>query len=108
MIGQPNVRERRLDNPIAIPGILSYLVNGSFHSNVRGLEGVPEDTWPDNIELLYYAFHLMVTLGMIFIALMALANLQRFRGRLESSNWLLVAADAVLFRSPTSRTRWAG
>jgi cytochrome bd ubiquinol oxidase subunit I len=89
MIGQPNVRERRLDNPIAIPGILSYLVNGSFHSNVRGLEDFPEDTWPDNIELLYYAFHLMVTLGMIFIALMALANVQRLRGRLESSNWLL-------------------
>ena len=26
---------------------------------------------------------------MIFIALMALANVQRLRGRLESSNWLL-------------------
>ena len=87
MIGQPNVWERRLDNPIAIPGILSFLVNGSFHSNVRGLEEFPEDTWPDNIELLYYAFHLMVTLGMIFIALMTVANVQRFRGRLESSNW---------------------
>ena len=89
MIGQPNVKERRLDNPIAIPGILSYLVNGSFHSNVRGLDEFPEDTWPDNIELLYYAFHLMVTMGMIFIPLMMLANVQRIRGRLESSRWLL-------------------
>jgi cytochrome bd ubiquinol oxidase subunit I len=89
MIGQPNVRERRLDNPIAIPGILSYLVKGSFHSNVRGLEDFPVETWPDNIELLYYAFHLMVTLGMLFIALMAFANVQRLRGRLESSTWLL-------------------
>jgi cytochrome d ubiquinol oxidase subunit I len=50
MIGQPNVRERRLDNPIAIPGILSFLVKGSFHGNVRGLEDFPEDTWPENIE----------------------------------------------------------
>jgi cytochrome d ubiquinol oxidase subunit I len=89
MIGQPNVRERRLDNPIAIPGILSYLVKGSFHSNIRGLEDFPVETWPDNIELLYYAFHLMVTLGMLFIVLMALANVQRLRGRLESSHWLL-------------------
>lgn len=89
VIGQPNVRERRLDNPIAIPGILSYLVRGSFHGNVRGLEDFPEDTWPDNIELLYYAFHLMVTLGMIFIALMIVANIQRFRGKLETSRWLL-------------------
>ena len=89
MIGHPNVRERRPDNPIAIPGILSYLVKGSFHSNVRGLEDFPVETWPYNIELLYYAFHLIVTLGMIFIALIALANVRRLRGRLESSNWLL-------------------
>jgi len=68
---------------------LSFLVNGTFESNVRGLDEFPENTWPDNIELLYYAFHLMVTLGMIFIGLMALANLQRFRGKLETSTWLL-------------------
>src|SRR6202034_179564 len=36
-----------------------------------------------------YAFHLMVTLGTIFILLMALANLQRLRGKLETSTWLL-------------------
>jgi len=89
MIGQPDVKNRRLDNPIVIPGGLSFLVNGTFESNVRGLDEFPENTWPDNIELLYYAFHLMVTLGMIFIGLMALANLQRFRGKLETSTWLL-------------------
>ena len=31
----------------------------------------------------------MVTIGMIFIGLMTLANVQRIRGRLESSKWLL-------------------
>jgi Cytochrome bd-type quinol oxidase, subunit 1 len=66
MIGQPNVRERKLENPIAIPGILSYLVNGSFHSNVRGLEEFPEDTWPDNIELLYLRFSSHGDLGHVF------------------------------------------
>jgi cytochrome d ubiquinol oxidase subunit I len=53
------------------------------------LDEYPEDVWPDNIELLYYSFHLMVTLGTLFIGLMALANLQRFRGKLETSKWLL-------------------
>ena len=89
VLGQPNVKEKRLDNPIEIPGGLSFLANGTFESNVHGLDEFPENDWPDNIELLYYAFHLMVTMGMIFIALMALANLQRFRGKLETSNWLL-------------------
>jgi cytochrome d ubiquinol oxidase subunit I len=89
MIGQPNVAEQKLDNPISIPGGLSFLANGTFESEVHGLDEFPRENWPDNIELLYYAFHLMVTLGMIFIGLMTLANLQRFRGKLETSNWLL-------------------
>ena len=60
IIGQPNVAERRLDNPIRCPALLSFLAFGSFHSNVPGLDAFPEDEWPDNIELLYYAFHVMV------------------------------------------------
>jgi cytochrome d ubiquinol oxidase subunit I len=91
LIGQPNVRERRLDNPIALPGMLSFLAFGTFHSNVRGLADFPEDQWPTNIELLYYAFHVMAGLGTIFIGLLGLANLQRLRGRLETSPLLLWA-----------------
>jgi len=88
-IGQPNIRARRLDNPIEIPGALSFLAYGTFQSYVRGLDEFPEDTWPDNIELLYYSFHLMITLGTMFIALMAVAGFQSWRGRLPSTRWLL-------------------
>jgi cytochrome d ubiquinol oxidase subunit I len=62
---------------------------------VHGLEEYPEDVWPDNIELLYYAFHLMITLGTMFIILMASACFQNWRGRLESSTrllWVLMLA----------------
>jgi cytochrome bd ubiquinol oxidase subunit I len=89
VIGQPNVKMRRLDNPIEVPGALSFLAYGTFESYVHGLDEYPESEWPDNIELLYYAFHLMITLGTLFIAIMFFANVQRFRGRLESSTWLL-------------------
>ncbi len=89
VIGQPNIAARRLDNPIEVPGALSFLAYGTFQSYVHGLEEYPEDAWPDNIELLYYSFHLMITLGTIFIILMAYANFQNWRGRLESSTWLL-------------------
>jgi len=89
LIGQPNVRERRLDNPIRVPGMLSFLAYGTFHADVRGLDAFPEDTWPPNIEPLYYAFHVMAGLGTIFIGLMLLGNLQRLRGHLESGRPLL-------------------
>jgi cytochrome bd ubiquinol oxidase subunit I len=89
LVGQPNVDARRLDNPIEVPGALSFLAYGHFGSYVHGLEDFPQNTWPDNVELLYYSFHLMITLGTLFIVLMAFANFQNWRGRLESCSWLL-------------------
>jgi cytochrome d ubiquinol oxidase subunit I len=89
LIGQPNVAEQRLDNPIEIPGALSFLAYGTFGSYVHGLNEYPPDTWPDNIELLYYSFHLMITMGTIFILIMAYANFERWRGGLDSNRGLL-------------------
>jgi cytochrome bd ubiquinol oxidase subunit I len=95
LIGQPNVKERRLDNPIVVPGFLSFLAYGTFHANVAGLDGFPEDTWPDNIELLYYAFHVMAGLGTMFIVTMAAAAALEWRGALVRSRrmlWVLMLA----------------
>jgi cytochrome bd ubiquinol oxidase subunit I len=89
VIGQPNVSQQRLENPIALPGALSFLAYGTFQSYVRGLDEFSRNDWPDNIELIYYAFHIMITLGTIFILIMAWANWKRWRGRLESSTGLL-------------------
>jgi cytochrome d ubiquinol oxidase subunit I len=89
IIGQPNVRERRLDNPIVVPGFLSFLAFGTFHAEVAGLDHFPEDTWPDNIELLYYAFHVMAGLGTLFIGLMGIATFLLWRDALFHSRWML-------------------
>ncbi len=95
LIGQPNVAERRLDNPVRIPAVLSFIAYGSFSRDVTGLNDIPQDQWPTSIELLYYAFHIMVGLGTIFIALMGLAALLLWRGRLFTTRpmlWLLMLA----------------
>lgn len=95
VIGQPNVAQRRLENPIELPGVLSFLAYGTFESYVRGLDEFPQDQWPDNIELLYYSFHIMITLGTLFIGLMGLACLLRWRGRLHTTApmlWALMLA----------------
>jgi cytochrome d ubiquinol oxidase subunit I len=91
LIGQPNVAERRLDNPIGVPFVLSFLAFGRFDADVVGLNDIPQENWPTSIELLYYAFHVMVGLGTLFIGLMGLAVLFRWRGWLERSRWLLWA-----------------
>ncbi len=95
LIGQPDVPEKRLDNPIKVPGALSFLAYGTFHSDVAGLDAFPQDQWPGNIELLYYSFHVMAGLGTLMIGLMALARLLVFRKRLERTRpvlWALMLA----------------
>jgi cytochrome d ubiquinol oxidase subunit I len=105
LIGQPNVRERRLDNPIRVPGLLSFLAYGTFHADVRGLDAFPEDEWPTNIELLYYAFHVMAGLGTMFIALMGVAAIHALRGKLDVSYrllWILMLAFPFPFIANTA------
>ncbi len=95
VIGQPNVAARKLDNPIRLPSILSWIAYGDFSANVRGLNDFPESDWPGNVELLYYSFHIMVGLGTLFIAVMGLSSLLLLQGRLERSRlmlWILALA----------------
>ncbi|MFA6954271.1 MAG: cytochrome ubiquinol oxidase subunit I [Thermoanaerobaculia bacterium] len=89
VIGQPDVAGRKLDNPIELPAVLSYIAYGDFSANVQGLEDFPESEWPTNIELLYFSFHIMVGLGTLFIGLMGIATLWLWRGWLATSRWLL-------------------
>jgi len=91
VIGQPNVAARKLDNPIVLPSILSWIAYGDFSADVRGLDSFPEQDWPGNIEFLYYSFHIMVGLGTLFIALMALAAMALPRNRLTRARPLLWA-----------------
>jgi cytochrome d ubiquinol oxidase subunit I len=67
ILGQPDVEKGRIDNALTIPNMLSMMVYQRWDSEVKGLNAYPRDTWPDNIPLLYYSFHIMVGLGTIFI-----------------------------------------
>ena len=89
VIGQPNVAAHRLDNPIRLPGVLSFIAYGSFSADVKGLDAFPQDQWPSSIEPLYYSFHIMVGLGTLFIALMGLSALLLRKARIQSQRWLL-------------------
>jgi cytochrome d ubiquinol oxidase subunit I len=89
ILGQPDVQKRKLDNPLEVPNMLSFLTYKKWGANVRGLTAFPEDAWPDTIALLYYSYHVMVGLGTIFIAVMAAAALMLWRGKLYESRWML-------------------
>ncbi|HVM74151.1 MAG TPA: cytochrome ubiquinol oxidase subunit I [Candidatus Saccharimonadales bacterium] len=89
ILGQPNVEKRKLDNPLEVPNMLSFLTYRKWSAHVKGLDAFPQEDWPDTIELLYYSYHIMVGLGTIFIAVMGLAAILLWRNRLFESRWML-------------------
>ena len=89
LIGQPNVEERKVDNPIQVPRALSFLTYRRWNAQVKGLDAFPQDQWPSNIALLYFSYHIMVGLGTIFIAIAAVAAFLVWRGKLFASRWML-------------------
>ncbi len=95
IIGQPDVDNMKLDNPISIHGLLSFLTYKRWNAEVKGLQAFPRDTWPDNIPLLYYSYHIMVGLGTMFIAVALLAAYKLKKGTLLNSRlmlWILMLA----------------
>ena len=90
IIGMPDTDAKRLLDPILIPDALSYLMYGTASAPVTGLNDIPPDEQPP-VELVYYAYHIMVGLGTIFIALFVLSALALWRGTLFRSKALLWA-----------------
>jgi cytochrome d ubiquinol oxidase subunit I len=89
IIGQPDTVLQRMDNPIVIPKMLSFLTYRRWEAEVKGLDAFPRDQWPDNLPLLYYSYHIMVGLGTFFIAALLVAVFLLWRGRLFESKWML-------------------
>ncbi|WP_343585668.1 cytochrome ubiquinol oxidase subunit I [Flavobacterium sp.] len=89
LIGQPDVKDKKLDNKIAVPNILSFLTYGNWDQEIKGLDQFEEDLHPTNISGLYYAYHIMVGLGTVFIGLMVLSLFQLIRGKLFETKWIL-------------------
>jgi cytochrome d ubiquinol oxidase subunit I len=62
---------------------------------VTGLNDIPEEQWPVSVPLVYYAYHIMVGLGTILLAIAAICAFLLWRGKLFRSRaalWALLLA----------------
>ncbi len=92
IVGMPDTKARELIDPIYVPNVLSFLAYGNFTANVKGLTGYAQELWPP-IELTYYAYHVMVGLGTIFVGAAGLAVVLLWRKRLFTARpmlWILM------------------
>jgi cytochrome bd ubiquinol oxidase subunit I len=91
IIGQPDAEHQRIDNPIMVGRVLSFLIYGTTTAEVKGLNEFPRDQWPTNLTLLYYSYHIMAGLGTIFVAIMVTAAFLLWRRKLFQHRWILWA-----------------
>ncbi len=104
LIGQPDMEALHLDNPIEVPAALSFLTYRRWDARVEGLTSFPREDWPDNVPLLYYAYHIMVGLGTIFIVVMGLAAMFLWRRKLATARpvlWILMLSAPFPFIANT-------
>jgi cytochrome d ubiquinol oxidase subunit I len=91
IIGNPDTERRTLESTIEMPKVLSFLTSRRWNAQIRGLDDIPTDRWPDSVPLVYYAYHIMVGLGTILWAIAVIGAFLLWRGTLFRSTRMLWA-----------------
>ena len=98
--GVVDPEKREVRNGIEIPYMLSFLAGDRFDTEVKGLEEFPEETWPP--AYVHTLFNIMVAIGVLLLALSALALYFWWKQRKEKEKnlprwllWLLVTSGPL-------------
>ncbi len=88
LFGWPDREAEKTHFNLAIPGGVSFLVDWSFDAPVPGLKAFPKEDWPPLL-ISFASYHVMIAIGMFFIALTLVAAFFRWRGTLFERRWLM-------------------
>jgi cytochrome d ubiquinol oxidase subunit I len=66
--GIPDVKNKKINYALELPGLLSFMVHDNFKTPVKGLDQIPEKDQPP-VAVTHYSFQLMVALGMLMMTI---------------------------------------
>jgi cytochrome bd ubiquinol oxidase subunit I len=87
----PDEDKRRNLFAIESPYVGSFLATGTWTAPVYGLSDYPVADWPP-VVIPFFAFRIMVGMGLAMLAISWFGNWLRWRGRLETTRWFLWCA----------------
>jgi cytochrome bd ubiquinol oxidase subunit I len=87
LFGIPNSAQNRVDYAVQIPKLSSLILKHDMNAPMRGLDTVPEADRPP-VGVVFWAFRVMVGLGVLMAALGAVSLVARVRGKLYDWPWL--------------------
>lgn len=88
IFGIPDARAQKTYFYIGIPKMLSFLVHFDPNAEIKGLNAFPEDERPP-VFLPFVSYHIMICLGMLFIAIALAGSYLALRKKLWDSKWYL-------------------
>jgi cytochrome bd ubiquinol oxidase subunit I len=89
VFGWPDDESRTVKYGLAVPKLLSWLVHQDPDATVVGLNDLEETYGKPPVWLSFQSYHLMVAIGMTFIASTLFACFKLWRGTLFQTRWLL-------------------
>jgi cytochrome d ubiquinol oxidase subunit I len=90
LIAIPDPGQQRNLFALEIPRLGSFIASGNWDSREVGLDAFPPEDRPPVI-IPFFAFRVMVGMGLIMVAVSWFGAFLRWRGRLESTRWFLWA-----------------
>jgi len=87
--GWPDDETETVKYGLGVPGMLSWLIHGEASAEVRGFDQLEKDYGRPPVWLTFQAYHIMVAIGMFFIALTSFSCFAWWRGTLFRMRWLL-------------------
>jgi cytochrome d ubiquinol oxidase subunit I len=91
LFGIPNSKEERMDYVIEIPYLGSLILTHTLDGVIRGMKEWPPSERPP-MGIVFYAFRVMVGIGMLMLGLGFWSLWLRHRGKLYENVWMLRAA----------------
>jgi cytochrome d ubiquinol oxidase subunit I len=92
IIGLPSESAERNEWEIAIPQVGSLYLTHEWNGEVQGLKDFPPDQRPP-VAIVYFAFRIMVGVGVLMLALVVIGWRLRWRGTLFETVWYLRACQ---------------
>jgi len=91
LFGVPNDEEQRLDYAVGIPKLSSLILKHEWDAPIDGLDTVPDEDQPP-VFMVFWAFRIMIAIGMCMMAVGLWSLFARWRGKLYDWTWLHRAA----------------
>ncbi|ABE64728.1 cytochrome bd ubiquinol oxidase, subunit I (plasmid) [Nitrobacter hamburgensis X14] len=88
LFGWPDAAVGTTRYAVQVPHLASLYLTHDWDGEVAGLNAFPRDTWATNLPLVFWAFRVMVGLGVLMIVLGLASAWVRWKGRLYQARWL--------------------